>query len=366
MKKRIVIAGGGTGGHVYPALAVAQALEKIDNNIEVSFIGTKSGIEAKVIPKTKYKINYISVGKLNRSVGLLNQLKTISLLPVAFLQTLYLFIKLRPVVVLGVGGYVSAPFVYVASLLRCPTAIWEPNAYPGLANRILSPKVDLSLVVFAEAQKNLRAKKTEVVGVPVREEIEALFNQTLEKEICSPFKVLIFGGSQGARGINNVVVEALKDQKPWHNDFEFIHQIGSTDFQKIDTVYKNHSNEKRKYVEFIHDMHEKYNWANAVLCRSGASTIAELMTAGKPSVLVPFPHSSDEHQLKNAQALSSKQGALLIEQKDFNEQSFKESLEKLKNNLTLRESLKENIKKQFISDSARKIAIHILGLVRKS
>ncbi len=373
-KKRVVIAGGGTGGHIYPALSIAQALEKIDSNTVVTFVGSKYGLESKIIPKTKYPIHYIFIRRLNKNVSLLERLTTLLFLPFTFFQTLFLYIKLRPSVVLGVGGYVSAPFVFISTLLRCPTVVWEPNAYPGLANRWLAPYVDAALVVFEEAKKLLKAKSFEIVGVPIRKEIEDLYeskskinaskNETTSKS-QDKLNVLIFGGSQGARGINNVVVESLKDNEDWQNNFNFIHQVGKTDFQKIDKLYKSSEAKFDSYFEFIDDMHNKYNWADVVVCRSGASTIAELMAVGVPSLLVPFPLSSDNHQFKNALALKSANAALLIEQKDFNESSFQKALMELKEDKALRESLGKNVKNFFIPHSSRKIAIFLLSKMRK-
>ncbi|MBT4761800.1 MAG: undecaprenyldiphospho-muramoylpentapeptide beta-N-acetylglucosaminyltransferase [Bdellovibrionaceae bacterium] len=359
MSKRVVIAGGGTGGHLYPALAIARAIKKIDNHVDVSFVGSKQGIEHKVIPKTEFAIHYITIGRLNSNVSIFERLKTLMLLPFTLIQTLFLFFKLRPQVVFGVGGYVSAPFLFVASFFRVPIIIWEPNAYPGLANRLLASRSSLALLVFEEANKILKAKNCMQVGLPVREEIEQI---KMSEEVIGDegFHVLIFGGSQGARGINKVVSEALLKQEAWQEGVQFIHQIGSTDFEFFNSKYEASNNPNRTHLEFIHDMHKKYKWAHMVVCRAGVGSAAELMAVGLPAVFVPFPNAADNHQFKNAKVLLDKEAALLVEQKDFTPESFRDMVLKLKNDAPLRKKISSNIHRLHVAQSAHKIAQIIL------
>ncbi|MCB0413417.1 MAG: glycosyltransferase, partial [Bdellovibrionales bacterium] len=207
MKKIVVIAGGGTGGHIYPALAIAEALKIKDSEVEIHFVGTGQGLEAKIIPSYGYPLHFVPVGMLNSNVNLVTRIKTLLLLPFAFLKALWLVFKLKPNLVLGVGGYASAPMVFLSSLLRKKTYLWEPNAYPGLANRYLSKWVDASLVVFESAKEYLQSKNFYKVGLPVRKEIESLAKKDVALSKDDAFKILIFGGSQGALRINEVFCE---------------------------------------------------------------------------------------------------------------------------------------------------------------
>lgn len=359
-KKNILIAGGGTGGHIYPAVAIAREILKLDPEVEITFVGSASGLETKIIPKEKFNLLLLPVGKLNYKGGVLEKIKTLFKLPVALIKSGLIVFKYKPIAVLGVGGYASGPFVLVASLLGRNTFLWEPNAFPGMTNRWLSRFVKKCLVVFSEARKVLGEKKSEQVGLPVREEIENLFKLEYRKP-ATPFKILIFGGSQGARAINNAFCESVLKNKSWLEGFEVIHQTGSTDHKAIVEKYKTVSAPQVTVTEFIYDMHEKYKWADLVICRSGASTVAELSAAKKAGLLIPLPSAADDHQYKNAKVLVDANAAWLIEQKDLTPESLIEKVTEIRNNKEKLELMSEKVGHFFVSQAAKKTAEIILG-----
>lgn len=322
----IVIAGGGTGGHVLPALAIADSIKRQEPGIQIHFVGTTKGIEAKLIPKEGYPIHFLPVSGLkNKSV--FARIKALLLIPIALFKSLRLVIKLRPKAVLGVGGYASGPFLLVVSLLGYKTFIWEPNAHPGLTNRWLSRFVNCAFVVFEASKKFLATKNIITLGMPLRKSITAT-----QRSAHPRLRVLVFGGSQGARGINNTVSEAVvraltpaqagvKFDNQWFKQVEIVHQTGVYDFEDV----------KKRYVaveapvdvhQFLYDMDKRYAWADLVVCRSGASTVAEIAATHKAAIFIPFPHAADDHQKKNAETLAAVGASILVDQKDFTPEKF--------------------------------------------
>jgi UDP-N-acetylglucosamine--N-acetylmuramyl-(pentapeptide) pyrophosphoryl-undecaprenol N-acetylglucosamine transferase len=376
-KKNIVIAGGGTGGHIYPGVAIAKALQQIDPQVQIHFVGTPSGLETKIIPREGFPLHLISVGKLNQSGSFLSPLKTLIGLPLAFLKCIKLLLELKPVAVLGVGGYASGPFVLMASFLgpflNCKTMIWEPNAYPGMTNRWLSRFVQRCFVVFNESKIFLKSKNIDQVGLPVRKELENIgqLKVSVAQEPNKDFKILIFGGSQGARAINKVVsatiLESLQKNNPsslhWLENVKIIHQTGPHDFEEISQQYQNLPAPFKDNIlaqAFIYDMDVKYQWADLVICRSGASTVAELAACAKPSVLIPLPTAADDHQKKNALALADKHAAILLEQKLLNAENLIQFVDDLKINIQKRAEMMTQVHTFFVPQAAETIAHKIL------
>lgn len=339
VKRNIVIAGGGTGGHIYPAIAIARALQRKDPNVQVHFVGTPAGLENQLVPKQGFPLHLIKVGKLNMRGQLLSKVRTILGLPSAFVQAAALLMELKPEVVLGVGGYVSGPFVLMSSILGFQTAIWEPNAKPGLTNRWLSRFVKKSFVVFDEANSFLKSKIKVPVGLPVREEIEGLPERT--DATHRDFRILVFGGSQGARAINQAVRNAVLTNSNWMDGISIVHQTGVYDFTATDEAYQNRANVSAH--SYLHDMDQKYQWADMVICRSGASTVAELAAARKPAILIPLPTAADDHQKKNALAMVKAQAAVMIEQSELTPERLIAEITALKNNSARREEMKKNL-----------------------
>lgn len=361
---KLLIAGGGTGGHIYPAISIARAFQKQFSDAQVEFVGSPQGLETQIIPRENYKLHLISVGKLNYSGGVLKKIKTFIGLPLSIFQSVLLLVRIRPDIVLGVGGYVSGPLTLMSSLMGFKTYIWEPNAIPGVTNRWLSYFVETSMVVYAEAEKYLKGSKILRVGMPVREVIEKL-NNVSASEPKTQFNVLIFGGSQGARAINQVVKDLLISDSLWRENIHFRHQTGKLDFQSIQEAYLHlHSKDEKvskvECFEYLHDMENQYLWADLIICRSGASTVAELAACGKVALFIPLPWAADDHQKKNAESLVREGAATMMEQKDLNPDSLKLKLLELKNNSEIRKKMSEKIRSFHTTNAALKIA-QILG-----
>lgn len=356
--KTIVIAGGGTGGHIYPAITIAKSLQSLNPDLKVEFVGTPDGLESKIIPKQGFPISFISVGKLNYKGGLFKKIKTLFQLPWAFVKSLALVIEKKPIIVLGVGGYASGPFVLASSVLGIPTALWEPNAHPGLTNRILARFVRKTFLVFDESRKYMKAKRFEVLGLPVREEIEKLNLIETKKDDDTVFKILVFGGSQGARAINNCVASMLTEFAL--ENVEVVHQTGPCDFQGIKTTYGELPN--INVMEYLYDIEKYYVWADLVICRAGAGTIAELAAAKKPSILIPLPSAADDHQKKNAVSLVNKNAARLIEQKDLTPEVLFNLIGELRRQPTLMKKMSENVQHFYQPRAAKKIAEKLINL----
>jgi len=324
---KILIAAGGTGGHIYPALAMAEAFQAQRQDVQIDFVGTAHGLENKIIPAKGFRLHHLPIGRLNSNVALSERLKTIALLPWALVQSARLLKREKPDFVLGVGGHASGPLLLMASLLGYRNAIWEPNAMPGMANRILSKFVDECWVVFEEARPLLKSRNLHVAGMPVRREIE---DMPMTRPGSNRFRILVFGGSQGARGLNNATVEMVRMGGDWLNDVEIVHQTGAADFARIQSAY-GADLAKVDLHEYLHDMGQQYALADLVVSRAGTGTLSELAACSKPAILIPFPFAADDHQKKNAESLVKKGAAIMILQKDLTAQGLRDQILALKN-----------------------------------
>jgi UDP-N-acetylglucosamine--N-acetylmuramyl-(pentapeptide) pyrophosphoryl-undecaprenol N-acetylglucosamine transferase len=359
MSDCIVIAGGGTGGHLYPAIAIAQELQKENPRVQIHFVGTPMGLETTIVPKAGYPLHLIEVGQLNKNVGIKKRLLTMIKMPLSIFACVKLVIKLKPKFVLGVGGYASGPFVMMASLLGVPSGLWEPNAYPGLANRILKFFVKHIFVVFSESAKHFGGRTVIAVGLPVRSKIKFVPRENLAGR---NFRVLIFGGSQGARAINQVVGGAITGDKSWSRDIEFVHQVGKFDLDWANSIYQGVSNVK--YFQFLDDMDARYAWCDLVICRGGIGTLSELAAAGRFGIVVPLPTAADNHQQKNAETLVNANAARMILQKDFNADSFKKIILEYKAHPEKLSEMEANVKRFYKPGAAEDIAKLVLKDVK--
>ncbi len=316
---RAILAGGGTGGHVIPALAIAQELKK-QYGAELLFIGTARGIENRLVPAAGFPLKRIEVGTLNR-VSWKTRLKTFSGLPGAVLEARRMLKEFRPDVVIGVGGYASGPAMLAAVLGRLPTVAFEPNVVPGFANRVVARWVSAAAVHFEETARYF--KNAKVTGVPVRQ----AFFEVATKD-SGPPTLLVFGGSQGAQAINRVMIEsapALRERIP---GIRIIHQTGERDYNAAEAAYTSLGGSVQAH-RFIDDMPAYFAQADLVVCRSGASTVAEITAAGKPAVFVPFPRAADDHQKRNAEALERASAAVMLEESDLNRESLVDTVTSL-------------------------------------
>lgn len=292
----VIIAGGGTGGHIYPGIAIAQEFKRRNPNCEIVFIGTARGLENKIVPREGFKLELIEVAAL-KSVSIGRRIKSLLLLPKSFFAVRSLIQKYQPEVVIGVGGYASGPMLLIASLMGVPTMVAEQNALPGFTNRVLARFVKAAAVSFEEAKSYFRGK-AEITGNPVRAE----FFNVPAKAPDAELNILITGGSQGARAINEAMIAALPLLEA-HKDRLFItHQTGELDFEKVKAAYAN-SSLQADVKPFIEKIVDEFAKADLVISRAGATTVAELAAAGRPALMIPFPWAADDHQRKNAEAV---------------------------------------------------------------
>lgn len=357
----VIIAAGGTGGHIFPALAMAKALQALDPDIRIHFVGARGGMEERIIPQHGYAQSLLPVGRLNHNVHWSERLLTLLQLPWAVLSAMFLVLKLKPRFVLGVGGHASAPILLAAALLRRRTFIWEPNAMPGLANRWLSRFVDESLVVFPEARMLLKTKKQKDVGMPIRKEIEAVGSAEGVSPSRDEFHILVFGGSQGARGINNAVCEMVNQGGEWLRRVKIVHQTGPYDFERIKAAYGEKAREHVEVKEFLDDMDRRYTWADLVICRSGTGTLSELSACGKPAILIPLPTAADDHQRKNAESIVDAGGAKMILQKDLSANSLRQLVTHLMEAPQVLHTMAQNVRRFHRVNAAEDIGKYLLA-----
>jgi UDP-N-acetylglucosamine--N-acetylmuramyl-(pentapeptide) pyrophosphoryl-undecaprenol N-acetylglucosamine transferase len=305
---RAIVAGGGTGGHVIPALAIAQELRS-RYSAHVVFVGTARGIETRLVPASGFELHLIEVGGLNR-VDFATRLKTVLDLPRAVMASAKLIREFRPNVMIGVGGYASGPAMLAAAMMNVPTVAFEPNVVPGFANRMVAPMVRAAAVHFEKTCHYFR--NCHVTGVPVRRE----FFNVPKRPIDARPTLLVFGGSQGATAINRAVLESLSRLMEAVPSIYIIHQTGERDYPEAQLAYLQ-ARLTAEVSPFIDDMPDAFARADLVLCRSGASTVAEIAAAGKPAIFVPLPTAADDHQRHNAATLAAGGAARLLPQAEL-------------------------------------------------
>ena len=314
---RVLMVAGGTGGHIFPALAVAEELrarsaagEAEHPRYEVRFLGTGRGLEARLIPVAGYPLRTVRAAGL-KAIGGWRRVRNLLVLPRSAIETAAVLGRFRPDVVVGLGGYVAGPAMFEAALVGIPTLLIEPNAIPGFTNRVLAPFVKMAAVGFEEAAGSYRAK-ARVTGHAVR----AAFFAVPPREHVPPFTILILGGSQGSAAINDCVVRSLPLFSKWAERPRFIHQTGDRDYNSVRQAYQE-SGVPAEVVAFIEDVPGVLARADLVISRAGANTVGELAAAGKAALLIPFPGAADQHQLGNARALARVGGARIIEQHEL-------------------------------------------------
>jgi UDP-N-acetylglucosamine--N-acetylmuramyl-(pentapeptide) pyrophosphoryl-undecaprenol N-acetylglucosamine transferase len=354
---RIVIAGGGTGGHVIPALAIAQQLKK-QFAAEVLFIGTARGIETRLVPQAGFPLELIKVGAL-KNVSLLTRAKTMFDLPRALWVSGRMLSDFNPDVVIGVGGYASGPAMFGAIRRRIPTLAFEPNVVPGFANRLIARWVSAAAVHFEETCEYF--PNCRVTGVPVR---EAFFEIPPNPLLSRRPTLLVFGGSQGARAINQAMVESLGGLKQRIPGIHIIHQTGQRDFDHVQAAYRQ-SGISGEVHKFIDDMPAMFARADLLVCRSGASTVAEITAAGKPAVFVPFPRAADDHQNVNARALERAEAAIVVEESNLGAAYLVDTIDALLSNPRRLERMSEAAKSLAHPKAVEEIAAMVQQLAER-
>jgi UDP-N-acetylglucosamine--N-acetylmuramyl-(pentapeptide) pyrophosphoryl-undecaprenol N-acetylglucosamine transferase len=353
---RGIIAGGGTGGHLFPGIAVARELEKRFEYSEILFVVGRQRMESEILSRYGYKVKSISVEGI-KGRGWKKGLFVIAELPKSFFQSISIINTFLPDFVLGVGGYSAGPFCLAARFKGIPTAIHEQNSYPGLTNRLLSAFVDRIFISFEESKAHLRGKNLFLTGNPVREELFP--DDRARQKNQNEFTILVVGGSQGAMVINKIFSEALEILNA-HGKFPaVIHQTGKSDFERTVEYYQK-IGLKGELHPFIQDMSTAYNRADIVVSRAGATTIFELAALGKPSVLIPYPHATNQHQEINARSLVSVGGAEMIMERDLTGEGMARTLMKFMDNRTALDTMGNRAKKMGKKDAAKVIADRLL------
>ena len=349
---RAILAGGGTGGHVIPAIAIAQQLRD-SYGAEVIFIGTERGIETRLVPKAGFALRLIDVGQLSR-VSLATRFKTLTALPRAVVAAWGIMTNFRPDVVVGVGGYASGPAMLAAALRGTASLIFEPNVVPGFANRMVAPMAKAAAVHFEQTCRWFQ--NCEITGVPVRRE----FFDIPRRSPGSAPTLLLFGGSQGSHALNQVLVESLAALVERVPGIHVIHQTGEREYPQMQAEYLKLAI-RADVSPFITDMASRFACADLLVCRSGASTVAEVAAAGKPAIFIPLPTAAADHQRSNAEALARQNAALLIPESELRPDRFVETVSRL---ITDRPRL------DAIGNAARRLAhadaaAHIAGMAAR-
>lgn len=308
---KVLIAAAGTGGHIYPGIAVAGEACRRDPLSEVLFVGTARGLETKIIPAAGYQLSLIHSAGL-KNMGLKGTIKGLAVLPKSFIEARQIIRNFRPDVAVGAGGYVSGPTLLAAAVMGVPTLIMDSNALPGFTNRRLSRFVDKAALTFEEALPFFGGKGV-VTGNPVRNE----FFEIERKERDGTLSILIFGGSQGARAINNAMADALPLLEEHHERIRITHQTGEADFQNVADKYAATAFAGSDIRPFISDIFLEFAKADLVISRAGATTCAEVAAAGKAAIMVPLPTAADDHQRKNAEAFERAGAAKVLLQRDL-------------------------------------------------
>lgn len=358
---KVLIAGGGTGGHLFPGIAIAETFLAQDPENQVHFISTRRAIDQQVLPFRGFPSQTIEAEGI-KGRGVIGQLKALFKLPGALKQSCRILREFQPHLIIGVGGYVSGPVVLAGRLKRIPTAIQEQNSIPGLTNRILALLVDRIFYSFEKSREYFPARKSLWTGNPVRRELKRVLEGPSSPK--ASFTVLVLGGSQGAHRLNQLVTEALDFLEDLKKDLSFIHQTGTKDEDWVRQSYRE-KGFHHEVLAFIPDMVWAYSQADMLICRSGATTLAEVTALGKASLLIPFPFATNNHQEENARALVRQGAAEMIPEKDLTAAGLAAVIQKWRNDPGHRADLAARAKMLGRWQAAEEIVERCTQLVRK-
>ncbi len=362
---KVIISGGGTGGHIFPAIAIANALKAADSSCEILFVGAEGKIEMEKVPAAGYKIIGLPVAGLVRKLTLKN-ITVITKLMKSIWKSKQIIRSFHPDVAVGVGGYASAPLLFAASRKKIPIVIQEQNSYAGLTNKLLAKYANKICVAYDNMERYFPEQKILKTGNPVRKDLlnldenksEALEHFGLQ---ANKPTILVVGGSGGARTINQAIVKKINEIAK--ESVQLIWQTGKFYYNAMAEQSKEINTENIKIMPFITRMDYAFSVADVVISRAGAATISELSLVAKPAILVPSPNVAEDHQTKNAMALVKNNAALLVKDAEAEEILIKQTLDLIKNS-NLRKTLSQNIKKMALTDSAEKIADEIIQTFR--
>jgi UDP-N-acetylglucosamine--N-acetylmuramyl-(pentapeptide) pyrophosphoryl-undecaprenol N-acetylglucosamine transferase len=345
---KAIIAGGGTGGHLFPGIAVAREIQRRDKESEVLFVGTERGIEARLVPQEGFRLQCLPAGSL-KGVAWWGRIRNLVETVKGILKAEKILKEFRPAVVIGVGGYASFPMLGAAILKGYPRLIMEQNAVPGLANRMLGRWVDFAAVTDPGTTRYF-GKRAVVTGNPVRPQFKAI----PVKQHRAPFQVLVFGGSQGAQSINKAVRESLPLLGNLKGKVRFVHQTGAAQVDETRAAYEAAGIEADVRA-FFHAFHEQYAEADVIVSRAGATTVAEIKAAGRAAILIPFPFAADDHQTRNAQAMVDEGAAIMIRNADLSGERMAAAIKEILSDIPKLESLERNARKAALLDAERTI-----------
>jgi UDP-N-acetylglucosamine--N-acetylmuramyl-(pentapeptide) pyrophosphoryl-undecaprenol N-acetylglucosamine transferase len=348
-----LIAAGGTGGHIFPGIAVAQEIKRREPGRRIVFVGTRRGLESRLVPRAGHELALLPVRPLI-GVGLTRTLLGLLSLPYALMRALALMLRLRPDAVLGVGGYAGGPVVLMAALLGIRTVVLEPNASPGFTNRVLGPVVKHAACSYEEARRAF-GRKGVLTGNPVRSQLTTV----PARPHVAPFTLLTFGGSQGSRVLNQALLAALPSL-PGADRLRIVHQTGPTMHAEMVAAYRA-AGRADEVLAFIDDMDQRYAQADLVVSRSGATTCAELAATGRAAILVPFARAAGDHQLVNARAFARAGAAVVIEERELSGETLTAAVRALIEQPSRIASMEQAARALARPDAAARVADLLLG-----
>ncbi|MEQ8272177.1 MAG: undecaprenyldiphospho-muramoylpentapeptide beta-N-acetylglucosaminyltransferase [Deltaproteobacteria bacterium] len=335
---KVLIAGGGTGGHLYPGIALAEEVTTRQKGNEVLFVGTQRGIEARVVPGLGFPIEYIDVAGL-KGTGLGKRVRGMAQVPIALMQSMRILRRFRPDFAVGVGGYASGPVILAAWMLGMPTAVLEQNTVPGVTNRILAKFVRAVYVMFEASKNYFPPHKVKPLGNPIRRQLLDNFLEERADE-NDKFTVLVLGGSQGAHTLNLRMVEAVPHLAPIADRIRIVHQTGKNDVDLVKEGYAD-SGIDTEVSAFIEDMSTAYRSADLIVCRAGATTLAEVMVVKRASILVPFPYAADNHQELNGQSMVDAGASVMLVERELDGEKLAKHITELFENPERRRAMEQ-------------------------
>ena len=366
-KIRCIIAGGGTGGHLFPGIAIAGELQSRCKDTELLFVVGRRRMESEILRRYGFQVAFIHVEGM-KGRGWKKGLTVLSMLPKSLVQSMRIIKDFKPSFVMGVGGYSSGPFCLAARLMGIPTAIHEQNSYPGLTNRLLARMVDHIFISFEESASYFKHRNSILTGNPVRHELLSPAQDSLLPK--DHFTVLVVGGSQGARAINEAFVKAYGVLKKSGKNIAFIHQTGEHDHKRVVEEYGVEGLDalelEANVIPFIKDMASAYHRADMVVSRAGATTLFELAALSKPSILIPYPYATNGHQETNARSLAHRGGAEVVLQKDLTADGLAKRLLTYMNHPQLLKKMGEAARSFSCPDADRIIVDEILKLTDRA
>jgi len=341
---RVLLAGGGTAGHINPAISIADTIKKNEPDSKFLFVGTKNGMESRLVPKSGYDIEFVEVSGFKRKLTVKNALAVLKAVG-AVAKCRKIIKNFKPDVVIGTGGYVSGPLLFAASAMKIPTLIHEQNVFAGLTSKMLSSKVDTVCISFEDSRKRFdKAKKVVLTGNPIRQELFDLdYSQARAKLGIDENPLLVsFGGSLGATRLNESMTAYIKTLT--EGKYNVLFATGEREYDKVSSELSGIDKKGVQVVKYIYNMKEVMQAADLLVCRAGAITVSEINALGKPSVLIPSPNVTDNHQFFNAKALVDKNAAVMIEEKDLNDKNFCNTVNNLLENPSVLAEMGSNSK----------------------